>query len=123
MRNSLRLLNITLSSRSALPFLSWPTSPRTRSSLNLPRRLLSSVSSSPHNLFEYTSGLWLVNNDLRLAERKHVFDIEELRRLAAQSVDRTIQDVDTIEKLAEGGFNRVFLITMHDGFQMIARIP
>ena len=26
-------------------------------------------------------------------------------------------------KLAEGGFNRTFLITMHDGFEMVARIP
>lgn len=26
-------------------------------------------------------------------------------------------------KLAEGGYNRTFLITMHDGFQMVARIP
>ena len=34
-----------------------------------------------------------------------------------------LQDVNTIEKLDEGGFNRIFLITMHDGFQMIARIP
>ena len=28
-----------------------------------------------------------------------------------------------MEKLDEGGFNRIFLITMHDGFQMIARVP
>jgi hypothetical protein len=26
-------------------------------------------------------------------------------------------------KLAEGGFNRTFLITMRDGFRMVARIP
>lgn len=26
-------------------------------------------------------------------------------------------------KLDEGGFNRIFLITMHDGFQVVARIP
>jgi hypothetical protein len=26
-------------------------------------------------------------------------------------------------KLAKGGFNRNFLITMHDGFEMVARIP
>ena len=26
-------------------------------------------------------------------------------------------------KLAEGGFNRTFLITMHGGFKMVARIP
>ncbi|KAG6851918.1 hypothetical protein C0991_004974 [Blastosporella zonata] len=69
----------------------------------------------PHN--------FSVNNDLRLAERKHEFDDNELRRLAAQSVGRTLQDVDTMEKLDEGGFNRIFLITMHDGFQMIARVP
>ncbi|KAG6841029.1 hypothetical protein H0H93_004376, partial [Arthromyces matolae] len=64
-----------------------------------------------------------VNNDLRLAERKHEFDDNELRRLAAHSVGRTHHDVKTMEKLDEGGFNRIFLITMHDGFQMIARIP
>ena len=28
-----------------------------------------------------------------------------------------------MEKLDEGGCNRIFLITMHDGFQLIARIP
>lgn len=76
-----------------------------------------------HDLFNYTSGLWLVNNDLRLAERRHEFNDYELRRLAAQSVGRTLQDVDTMVKLDEGGFNRIFLITMVDGFQMIARIP
>ncbi|KAJ7628338.1 kinase-like domain-containing protein [Roridomyces roridus] len=101
--------------------LYFPSSIRT--SLHLPRRASSSVSSSPRNFFEYTSGLWLVNNDLRLAERKREFDVRELRRLAAQSVNRKLQDVEAIEKLDEGGFNRVFLITMHDGFQMIARIP
>lgn len=26
-------------------------------------------------------------------------------------------------KLAEGGFNKTFLITMHDGFEMVAHIP
>lgn len=28
-----------------------------------------------------------------------------------------------MEKLAEGGFNRTFLITMRCGFRMVARIP
>ena len=28
-----------------------------------------------------------------------------------------------MRKLAEGGYNRIFLITMHDGFKMVARIP
>ena len=60
---------------------------------------------------------------MRLRERKHKFDDDELRRLAAESVGRTLRDVDTLIKLDEGGFNRIFLITMHDGFQMITRIP
>lgn len=75
------------------------------------------------NLFNYSSGRWLVNNDLRLAERRREFDVDELCRLAAQSVGRSSQDIGTFVKLAEGGFNRTFLITMHDGFEMVARIP
>ena len=69
------------------------------------------------------AAIFSVNNDLRLVERKHDFNDSELRRLAAQSVGRTFQDVDTMEKLDEGGFNRIFLITMRDGFRMVARIP
>lgn len=64
-----------------------------------------------------------VNNELRLEERRREFDVDELCRLASQSVGRTSQDIHTFVKLAEGGFNRTFLITMHDGFEMVARIP
>ena len=32
-------------------------------------------------------------------------------------------DSASLRKLAEGGFNRVFLITLRDGFRMVARIP
>ena len=63
------------------------------------------------------------NNDIRLSGRRREFDVDELRRLAAQSVGRSSQDIDTFVKLAEGGFNQTFLITMHDGFEMEARIP
>ncbi|THH30077.1 hypothetical protein EUX98_g4128 [Antrodiella citrinella] len=81
------------------------------------------MSDSHDDLFNYSSGRWLVNNDLRLAERRREFDVDELCRLAAQSVGRSPQDIDTFVKLAEGGFNRTFLITMHGGFEMVARIP
>ncbi|KAJ3892054.1 hypothetical protein GG344DRAFT_46066 [Lentinula edodes] len=64
-----------------------------------------------------------VNNDLRVAERRREFDVEELCRLAAQSVGRSSQDIKTFVKLAEGGFNRTSLINMHDGFEMVSRIP
>ena len=63
------------------------------------------------------------NDALRHAERRRVFNIGELCRLAAESVHCSPDDIVDLAKLAEGGFNRTFLITMHDGFQMVARIP
>ncbi|KAF9059859.1 protein kinase subdomain-containing protein PKL/CAK/Fmp29 [Rhodocollybia butyracea] len=68
------------------------------------------------DLFNYTSGRWLVNDALRHAERKLIFDVEGLIKLAAQSIGRQPDDVIDFSKLAEGGFNRIFLITFHDGF-------
>ncbi|KAJ7076062.1 protein kinase subdomain-containing protein PKL/CAK/Fmp29 [Mycena belliarum] len=104
-------------------YLSSPISNSTRTCWQLPHRAFSSMSDSLDDLFNYSSGRWLVNNDLRLAERRREFDVDELCRLAAQSVGRSPQDIDTFVKLAEGGFNRTFLITMHGGFEMVARIP
>ncbi|RPD68468.1 protein kinase subdomain-containing protein PKL CAK Fmp29 [Lentinus tigrinus ALCF2SS1-7] len=91
----------------------------------LPRRTFSAMAHprSDNDLFEYTSGRWLVNDKLRHAERRRDFNVDALRRLAAESVNRSPDDIESLRKLAEGGFNRVFLITMRDGFRMVARIP
>lgn len=64
-----------------------------------------------------------VNDALRRAERRRVFNVSGLCRLAAESVGRSPGDVANFVKLAEGGFNRTYLITMRDGFRMVARIP
>ena len=63
------------------------------------------------------------NDDLRRAERRLVFKADELNRLAAEAVNRSPHDIIRMHKLAEGGFNRTFLITMRGGFRMVARIP
>lgn len=63
------------------------------------------------------------NDASRHSERRRVFNVLELKRLAAASVNRTPEDVSLFEKLAEGGFNRMFLVTMCDGLQLVARIP
>jgi hypothetical protein len=60
------------------------------------------------------------NDTLRHAERRLVFNVDGL---AAESVGRSPDDIVDLAKLAEGGFNRTFLITMRGGFQMLARIP
>jgi len=69
--------------------------------------------------------MFIFNDDLRHAERRFVFNlkVDELSRLAAEAVNRSPDDIVRLEKLAEGGFNRTFLITMRCGFQMMARIP
>ncbi|KAH9847445.1 hypothetical protein C2E23DRAFT_848500 [Lenzites betulinus] len=120
---SISLLRTTLSPlRSARPCSAISIS--TRASRQLPRPVFpsfSDMSNRGYDLFNYTSGRWLVNEDVRLAERACKFNDNELRHLAAQSVGRTFQDVDSMVKLDEGGFNRIFLITMHDGFWMIEK--
>ncbi|KAK2813972.1 hypothetical protein FQN50_000376 [Emmonsiellopsis sp. PD_5] len=74
-----------------------------------------------HELFSYTSGRYLYNEKLRLAERYIQFNIEALKRIAAQSVSR--ERVVHLRKLAEGGFNRVLSLTMEDGLEVIVKIP
>ncbi|KFY58387.1 hypothetical protein V497_04855 [Pseudogymnoascus sp. VKM F-4516 (FW-969)] len=72
-------------------------------------------------MFSYTSGRYVYNEKKRLAERNVEFDIEALKLIAAESVGR--QKVSRMKKLAEGGFNRVFLLIMGDGFEAIVKIP
>ena len=69
------------------------------------------------------SNTFSYNDDLRHAERRRVFKVDELSRLAAEAVNRSSDDIVRMHKLAEGGFNRTFLITMRGGFRMVARIP
>ncbi|KAJ5159156.1 uncharacterized protein N7500_008807 [Penicillium coprophilum] len=92
-----------------------------RSSKSIPRRM-SSLRGNP-DLFEYTSGRFLFNEELRRAERRIQFDIDALARTACHSVGRNLNGVASITKLAEGGFNRVLQITFDDGYTILARLP
>lgn len=81
----------------------------------------STCSKSEQALFDYTSGRYLYNEKLRLTERHINFDVVALKTITANAVGR--RNVTNMKKLAEGGFNRVFLLTMDDGFEVIAKIP
>lgn len=63
------------------------------------------------------------NESRRLIERRLVFNVDELKKAAAKSVNRPTSDIQSFRKLAEGGFNRVFEISMKDGSSIIARLP
>ncbi|KIJ21222.1 hypothetical protein PAXINDRAFT_178571 [Paxillus involutus ATCC 200175] len=112
-RSSPRSFHVSYSSSIATP-TRWP-----------PRCAYSIMAHLRGDFFEYTSGRWIFNDDLRHAERRRVFKVDELSRLAAESVNRSpdSDDIVRLEKLAEGGCNRTFLITMCCGFRMVAHIP
>jgi len=85
-------------------------------------RTLSMSSTSPYeHFFRYTSGRWLWDEDSQLRERFVVFNVQELQRVAAESVGA--QSCVSITKLAEGGYNKVFRLVMDNGSVAIARIP
>ncbi|KAG2339052.1 hypothetical protein BDR05DRAFT_992242 [Suillus weaverae] len=80
-----------------------------------PRREFSIMAHLRSDFFEYdTSGRWMQVSYMLFYG---------LSRLAAEAVNRSPDDIVRLEKLAEGGFNHTFLITMRCGFGMVARIP
>ncbi|KAL5331653.1 hypothetical protein ACEPPN_001188 [Leptodophora sp. 'Broadleaf-Isolate-01'] len=62
------------------------------------------------------------NESLRLKERILHFNVAELKKAAATAVNKDAANVQSFRKLAEGGFNRAFELTI-DGLQVIARLP
>ncbi|KAF1917508.1 kinase-like domain-containing protein [Ampelomyces quisqualis] len=81
------------------------------------------ASSQAAELFEYTSGRWIYNEPRRLSERHLAFNVDELKEAVATSVNRPTSDIKSFRKIAEGGFNRVFDISMKDGSFILARLP
>lgn len=63
------------------------------------------------------------NDALRHKERKLIFNVEGLGRLAAESIGQSLSDVVSLTKLGEGGFNRTFVVALRDGRQVVARVP
>jgi hypothetical protein len=63
------------------------------------------------------------NEALRRKEWTLALSTDELRRLTAPSVEQDLADVVSMSRLAEGGFNRTFVITLRDGQQVVAHVP
>lgn len=76
-----------------------------------------------YDLYSYTSGRFLFDESLRLHERYVEFDHIALLRETEKFVGRDHGRATHIAKLAEGGFNHVFLIKMDDGLEVVAKIP
>ncbi|KAJ3794067.1 hypothetical protein GGU11DRAFT_818342 [Lentinula aff. detonsa] len=74
-------------------------------------------------LFNYTAGRFLANDARHLQERRRVFNIPGLFNTIAKAMNCETAQIVDFRKLAEGGFNRIFLITLDTEFQLVARIP
>jgi hypothetical protein len=57
-----------------------------------------------------------------MATRRLGFNIPELGNAAARALNRPAADVDTIQKIAEGGCSRILEVTMSDGCSILARL-
>ena len=94
---------------------------RIRSLHCLSRRMSSSCDVENEELFRYSGGRWLWNEEKQLQDRYKRFNVPELQNIAVKSVGA--QTCVSMIKLAEGGSNKVFRLIMDDGSIVIARIP
>lgn len=86
------------------------------------RRPLGTTKSPDYEEFyRFTSGRWLWDEKARLQERYKKFSVPGLKHLAVKASGA--QSCLSITKLAEGGFNKVFRLSMDNGSVVIARIP
>lgn len=73
------------------------------------------------HLFSYASGRWLWNEEAEIRNRYRYFNVDELKRAACRALDSS--SCTSLEKIGEGGFNKVYRLVMQDGRTAIARIP
>ncbi|KAL3456589.1 hypothetical protein BJX64DRAFT_38537 [Aspergillus heterothallicus] len=82
---------------------------------------LDTVVGQPRDLFKYTSGRWLWDEEERLEKRYRVFNIRELQNAAAEAASSG--PCIKLEKMHEDLNDKTFKLTMADGRKLIARIP
>lgn len=73
--------------------------------------------------FRYTRGRFLLNETHEMAIRYVKFNMNELVKRAAESVGLTSAQCARVEKFPDGMFNKTFLFTMHDGTQVVGKVP
>ncbi|KAG5971668.1 hypothetical protein E4U56_006648, partial [Claviceps arundinis] len=72
-------------------------------------------------LFNFTRGRFVRDEEHQLAQRRREFNVGELARRAACVVqaDRCL----SIKKLSDGMYNRALLLSMDNGKEVVAKIP
>ncbi|KAK7000453.1 hypothetical protein R3P38DRAFT_2561675, partial [Favolaschia claudopus] len=63
------------------------------------------------------------NEAYHLSQRRRVFDVSGLFEISAKATNCKTEQITGFRKFGEGGLNRLFLVTLGTGFQLIAHIP
>ncbi|CAI7666123.1 unnamed protein product [Penicillium discolor] len=82
---------------------------------------ISTLDCDEDSLYRYTSGRWLWNEKEQFSRRYVKFNLAELVKIATQATGS--MPCVKVQKLPEGNFDKVFLLTMNDGKQVIAKLP
>ncbi|KDQ11338.1 hypothetical protein BOTBODRAFT_35421 [Botryobasidium botryosum FD-172 SS1] len=98
------------------PLLTSPSTP-----LRLVFTRSTSETVSRDEFFDYTSGRWLYNEPQQLALRHVRFDVEAMKRIACEAIGA--RKCSSFEKLAEGAYNKIFLLKFDNNAEAIVRIP
>jgi hypothetical protein len=72
-------------------------------------------------LYNYTDGRWLWNEEKQLKARHVKFNLQALCDVTTRVVGSG--SCISVTKLTEGNFNKVLLLSMDDGKEVVAKIP
>lgn len=74
-----------------------------------------------HPFFNYTSGRWLIHETAQLEKRCLKFDVQALKDVVMSTCPGA-SSVISMEKLPEGNFNKVLLVQLDNGREVVARL-
>ncbi|KAM5499806.1 hypothetical protein McanMca71_006150 [Microsporum canis] len=79
---------------------------------------------SEEELFNYTRNRWIYNESLQLSLRYLKFDLRQLLKAAVAAVSSEGAHYCTkVHKCQEGLNNKVFILTMDNGLEVVAKLP
>ena len=81
----------------------------------------SSNANDYEHFYKYTGGRWLWDEEKQLKLRYKQFNVPALQETAAKTVGA--ERCESIEKVDDGSYNKVFRLVMDDGKVVIASLP
>ncbi|KKY20696.1 putative phosphotransferase family protein [Phaeomoniella chlamydospora] len=75
------------------------------------------------DLYNYTTMRWLYNEAYELSRRHARFNVQGLIKKAVEVSGHGVTECIRVMKYREGEYNKVFLLTMDNGAEVVAKVP